>query len=218
MVPTLLPHILPDLGDIARAEYRDAFISSVAKGIREPLVIPYCLLGPFVITPLYLTFAHTNRPWLFHARWLVLAFVFVFDINLIRTVSSMNVACAYAAGLMGTWGIMSAMNLLVWTRPQFEFARVVKVEKKDLDDSTAFDGPPVQANGKTPEENGLRHRRLDNTATISSNGAIKDSQLDNSPSSTVYVWQPFPDNGTFWERFNWTMDLATSFRLIGRHS
>jgi len=90
-----------NLGNIARAEYKALFDTEVAKGIREPLVLPFCLFGPFILPIVYLAIPHRNRPWLYHARWLVVAFVVAFDAYMIQYMSSYNVAPAYASGLMG---------------------------------------------------------------------------------------------------------------------
>ncbi|EEU48506.1 uncharacterized protein NECHADRAFT_31316 [Fusarium vanettenii 77-13-4] len=200
--------LLPNVGDLARIEYREAFARAVAEGTRSPLVLPYCLLGPFILPPVYLAIPHRNRPWLYRSRWLIVGFVVAFDINIIRTMSSMNVACAYASGLMGIWGILSTLNLLVWTDPQSNYARAVKVTK----DSTKMNGTAknhVRETNGSSKEDGLRQRKL---GTVP---GAKDDGEHNSLKDSGCVWQTFPENGSFGERLNWTFDLATNFRKIG---
>ena len=125
--------------------------------------------------------------------------------------SSMNVACAYASGLMGIWGILSTLNLLVWTDPQSNYARAVKVAK----DSTKMNGASKhhvkEANGSSKED-GLRQRKPESVP------AAKNDGEHNSLEDSGCVWQTFPENGSFGERLNWTFDLATNFRKIGKSS
>ncbi|KAJ4259139.1 hypothetical protein NW757_002469 [Fusarium falciforme] len=152
-----------------------------------------------------------NRPWLYRSRWLIVGFVVAFDANMIRTMSSMNVACAYASGLMGIWGILSTLNLLVWTDPQSNYARAVKLVK----DSTKMNGASkhhVKETNGSSKEDGLRQRKT---------GSIPEAKDGEEPSrleDSGCVWQTFPENGSFGERLNWTFDLATNFRKIGKTS
>lgn len=134
--------------------------------------------------------------------------------------SSTNTACAYAAGLASTWGTMLSMNLLVWTRPQFEAARVVRRVKKDEHDglakvsngeirigmaSTGRDGGPESLNGSGNE---LRARKA-----ISASGTPgSETQQD----EFEYVWEPYPADGGFLERLAWATDLILCFRFSGK--
>lgn len=207
---------IPNLGDIARAEYRALFDTAVAQGLREPLVLPFCLLGPFLLPTIYLAIPHRNRPWLYHARWLIVAFVFVFDLYLVRHMTSYNVAPAYAAGLMGVWGILANLNLLVWTNPQADNARIIRVPR-DKNTTTSSNGSAknnaVDTNGV--EQNGLRQRKS-HAEAIAPSGDIGTRAKHQDLQDTICVWQKFPENGTFGERLNWTLDLATNFREIGK--
>lgn len=206
---------IPNLGNIARAEYQALFHKQVAQGLREPLVLPFCLLGPFLLPTIYLAIPHRNRPWLYHARWLIVAFVIVFDLYIVRHMSSYNVACAYAAGLMGIWGILANLNLLVWTNPQADYARIIRVPK-DKETTASSNGSvkndTLGANGI--HENGLRQRKSYANANAPS-GDIGTRAKHQDLGDTICVWQRFPENGTFGERLNWTLDLATNFREVG---
>ncbi|KAK6722361.1 hypothetical protein SNK04_001231 [Fusarium graminearum] len=206
---------IPDLGNLARSEYQAAFDTAVAKGLKEPLVLPFCLIGPFLLPTIYLAIPHRNRPWLYHARWLIVAFVVVFDLYLVQHMSSFNVAPAYASGLMGIWGILANLNLLVWTNPQSDYARIIRVPK----DKTATTSPNGNTRNGTLdtngfEENGLRHRKFHAEANAPS-GDIGAPAKRQNLEHTVCVWQKFPENSSFGERLNWTLDLATNFREVG---
>lgn len=197
----------PNLGDIARANYRNAFEQAVAGGEKHPLVIPFSIFGPLIVPALWLAIPHTKRPWLYQTRWLVMAFVLWFNVGLIRSTSSGNVACAYAAGLMAMWGIISTMHLLVWSRPQFEAARAIK----------AVGGTPKKkANGQlkigngVSKENGLRYRKGDQ------DGALVADGQNLSEEEAAWVWQPFPADAPLSKRLNWAFDLTTSFRCLGK--
>ncbi|KAI2468811.1 hypothetical protein F4781DRAFT_251606 [Annulohypoxylon bovei var. microspora] len=113
-----------NLATTYRELYRAKFRDDVLAGTKTPLLVPLHLLGVWIIPTLYLAIPHKNRPWLYHARWLVLAFVVVFNLNIILNVSSPDFGAAYGAGLIGAWGIVWNFTLLVWTRPQWEAKRV----------------------------------------------------------------------------------------------
>ncbi|SPJ73259.1 uncharacterized protein FTOL_02989 [Fusarium torulosum] len=205
--------LIPNLGDIARAEYKALFDTAVAEGTREPLVLPFCILGPFVLPTIYLAVPYRNRPWLYHARWLVVAYVVVFDLNLVRRMSSYNVAPAYAAGLMGIWGILATLNLLVWTNPQADYARIIRIPRNKQTQTLSNGSSNENTNGST-QENALRQRKPHAEAHAPS-GDIGTRAKHADLEDTVCVWQRYPENGSFVERLNWTFDLATNFREIG---
>ena len=73
---------------------------------------------------LYLAIPHTDRPWLYRARLAVVAFVVFSNFRLMQSTSGANPAIAYVTGLFGYWGIMNCLAMLVWTRPQFDAARI----------------------------------------------------------------------------------------------
>ncbi|KAF5966410.1 hypothetical protein FCOIX_12540 [Fusarium coicis] len=204
---------MANLGNIARAEYKVLFDTEVAKGVREPLVLPFCLIGPFILPVVYLAIPHRNQPWLYHARWLVVAFVVAFDAYVIRYMSSYNVAPAYASGLMGGWGILTTLNLLVWTDPQLNYARVVKILKGNKSQASSKQLPINVANGSS-QESVIRQRKPYHE-DIGFSGEAETHAKNGSSKDVVYAWQKFPENGSFGERLNWTLDLATNFREIG---
>ncbi|KAI1107553.1 hypothetical protein F4804DRAFT_163463 [Jackrogersella minutella] len=122
-----------DLATAYRELYRAKFQNDVLTGTKTPLIVPLHLLGIWILPTLYLAIPHRNRPWLYNARWLVLAFIVVFNFNIILHASSHNFGSAYGAGLVGAWGIVWSFTLLVWTRPQWEAKRVNIRRKRRLD-------------------------------------------------------------------------------------
>ena len=111
------------------ASYRTSLLEQFANGTLRPLVLPYCLLGTFILPALWLSIPQdrTRRPWLYETRWIIVIIVLALNYEQVLHVSSTNVASSYAAGMMATWGSMVCLNLLVWTRAQESAARAVKV-------------------------------------------------------------------------------------------
>ncbi|KPM35631.1 hypothetical protein AK830_g10943 [Neonectria ditissima] len=233
--------VLPNPGDLARLDYRDAFARAVAEHRIRPLVVPYCLIGTSLLPPLWLAFSHTGRPWVYRSRWLVVGLVVIMDAEIIGFMSSANVASAYAAGLMGMWGIISALHLLVWSCPQSDAARAIKVVKRDrpngfsgMNGSSKADSQIANklGGGRADDDDGLRLRRLDGIAASGSDVVSQTSQThhrhdlptiqhsdsdldhDDDPGNDC-VWQPFPEHGSFLQRLNWSLDFVTNYRCIG---
>ncbi|KAI3329133.1 hypothetical protein HD806DRAFT_481804 [Xylariaceae sp. AK1471] len=120
---------LPDLANTYRELYRARFRANVQAGTATPFIVPLHLFAYWVVPALYLAIPHRNRPWLYHARWLVLAFVFAFHWHMIRDVRSLNFASSYGAGVLAMWGTAWNFTLLVWTRPQWDAKRVERRRK-----------------------------------------------------------------------------------------
>ncbi|KAI1208081.1 uncharacterized protein F4807DRAFT_164701 [Annulohypoxylon truncatum] len=129
-----MDHQNANLATTYRELYRAKFQNDVRAGTKTPFLVPLHLLGVWIIPTLYLAIPHKNRPWLYRARWLVLAFIVAFNLNIILHVSSPDCAAGYGAGLVGSWGVVWNFTLLVWTRPQWEAKRVNIRRKKTLED------------------------------------------------------------------------------------
>ncbi|KND89471.1 hypothetical protein TOPH_05854 [Tolypocladium ophioglossoides CBS 100239] len=194
------------LDNAVRNAYRTSFTQALADGRAKPLLIPYSLLGAFFVPMLWLTIPHTRRPWLYQTRWLVMAFVVMFNVNVARHSSSTNMACAYAAGLMAAWGTISSMNLLIWKRSQFEAARTIRVPRAPEHEGT--NGTTGQ-DTRHSNQNGLRRHKSEGTAAEPTVGGHTEDDKE------VFVWQPFPAEASFSERFGWALDLTCSFRCSG---
>ncbi|ETS04400.1 hypothetical protein M419DRAFT_73557 [Trichoderma reesei RUT C-30] len=202
---------LQGLAYAVRTAYGDTFKLAVASGVAKPLLLPWCLLGPFVVPALWLAVPHRRRTWFYRTRWLAMALVVWSNVYHLRYVSSANMACAYAAGLASTWGTILSLNLLVWTRPQFDAARVRRVKKGDdlarvagSDDADNSNHGQGDGNGSAT---GLRTRKI----------LLKSSEKDSAQQQEgyEYIWEPYPSAGGFLERLAWTTDLILSFRGAG---
>ncbi|KAI1734475.1 hypothetical protein F4680DRAFT_339947 [Xylaria scruposa] len=127
----------PDLASTYRELYRARFRADVQADIKTPFVVPLHLLAYWVVPTLYLAIPHKNRPWLYRARWLVLAFLCAFNWYMIKHVASLNFASSYGAGLVAAWATIWNFTLLVWTRPQWDAKRVER--KRKTGHRTAFE-------------------------------------------------------------------------------
>lgn len=115
---------------------------------------------------------------------------------------------------MASWGTIMSMNLLVWKRPQFEAARVIKVRARGEKMSVGENGKMGGGKGVNGVgENGLRFRK-GTLEEISHDERGKD--IGKEEYQDQYIWQTFPEKGTFWERLGWALDLSCSFRGAGK--
>lgn len=209
-----------------RTAYGDTFRLAVANGTAKPLLLPWCLLGPFIVPALWLAVPHKRRMWFYHTRWLAMAFIVWSNIYHLRYASSTNMACAYAAGLAATWGTVLSLNLLIWTRPQFDAARVLRIKKDsgfvkvtsgEVDDKLEQDSVDIEVTGRDG---------LGENAKTNGNGSGNEFRTRKKLSKSVksqakqqeeefeYIWEPYPDGG-FLERLAWSTDLILSFRCAG---
>ena len=215
-----------NLGRDVLALYRATFKQAVADGRAIPFVLPYSLLGPFIVPILWLTIPHKTRPWLYETRWLVMLFVLFFSIHIVRTEGSTNMAMSYAAGLTSAWGIIQNLYLLVWTKPQWDFARAVTRKQPA---KAQLDGTPAATQGAVaPADEGsrigdedhgtLRHRKLPNGSAPIHGSADKvySKETVRQGLDDECYWQPFPEEASFLDRLWWTVDLVASFRGAGR--
>ncbi|GAP86177.1 hypothetical protein SAMD00023353_0303100 [Rosellinia necatrix] len=115
---------LPELASTYRELYQATFDANVQAGTTTPFVIPLHLVAYWVIPTLYLAIPHRDRPWLYRARWLVLASICTFNWYMVKNVTSLNFASSYAVGLVAAWTTIWNFTLLVWTRPQWDAKRV----------------------------------------------------------------------------------------------
>jgi hypothetical protein len=151
-----------DLANTYRQIYRNRFKEDVLAGEKTPFFFHICFLGIHVIPALYLAIPHKRRPWLYQARWLVLAVTVSLQIWFIRNVSSTHFVFAYGSGMLPAWGIIWNLTLLVWTRPQWDAKRVERVRnprfRKTLDRKEEVSVPVTSeethglATGTTPVE------------------------------------------------------------------
>jgi hypothetical protein len=205
-----------ELDDAVRAKYRAAFAAEVAAGTKMPFVIPYTLLGAFILPTLWLSVSQKRYPWFSTTRWLLAAFILAFNVYVAARTSSANIAMSYATGLLTGWGIMYNLNLLIWTNPQAMAARIVRRKDVALKANASLTPEAVRQSAVDGQSAGLRQRGSSKVETdqqsrdLVANGHAKDP-------ADEYIWQPFPHDAPWKERFNWALDLTTSFRGCGKH-
>ncbi|KAK3341631.1 membrane bound O-acyl transferase family-domain-containing protein [Lasiosphaeria hispida] len=137
----------PDTADLPTyytALHRAAFEASLAAGTARPFVLPHALLGSFVLPVLYLAIPHRRRPWLYHARWAVVAAMAALNVGVVVSgTSSRNFAVAYATGLAAAWGTLWGACLVgvmgvQWTAGRVRVRRGGGERKGMVDESMAL--------------------------------------------------------------------------------
>lgn len=220
------PTALPNLGAHIRDLYRLHFAQQIQAGALKPLIIPYSLLGTFILPLLYFTIPHVRRPWLHRARFPLWLAIVAFNIIEARSTSSANFAIGYAIGLMQAWGILWCMTLLVWMDPQVEAERVERRRR-------VSGGAKAKALVRGVERGGGNGHAALNGHRIESVDGAGDDKVDltngvgvlNAPDEDVarslkegyeYYWQAYPADAPFTTRFEWSWDLVSSFRGTGK--
>lgn len=198
----------PVLATIVRDAYRAAFKARVAAGEARPYVFPYNMFASHILPILYMSIPHTKRPWLYRARWLVVAFIIIFDLDIMKYTSSTNMSTSYVVGVHSFFGIMIALTMLVFTAPQFDYERVARRKTKKPASSPKSSKPSSRSN--SPNGSGLRKRAGSKKRRLARVTA-PEVNLD----EYEYYWQAYPEDGTFLERLSWVIDLYTNFRGVG---
>ena len=175
-----------------RAAVAAEFHRRVSAGESVPFVIPFSILGTFIIPIAYFSLPHTgpNRQWLFRARWLVFALVVLANLDVLHRCYSANFAAAYALGAAIWWGILRAAAFLIFTRPQFEYRVIAKRLKTPRAAATDLDSD-------------VKAERLDEDVRRSLGRGYE------------YYWQPYPSDSSFAERLRWSTNLLISLRGVG---
>lgn len=226
------PANLPNLGAHIRDLYRLHFAQQLQAGALKPLIIPYSLLGTFILPLLYFTIPHVRRPWLHSARvplWLAIA---AFNLAESRSTSSANFAVGYAIGLMQAWGILWSATLLVWMDPQVEAERVER--RRRVSGGAKAAATLVRGvGGRVGGGGGSGHAALNGHRIESVDGAADDKVgvmangvgVLGAPDEDVarslkegyeYYWQDYPADAPWTTRFEWSWDLVSSFRGTGK--
>lgn len=176
------PTPFPDLASAYRELYRARFRAGVQAGTTKPFVIPLCLVAYYVVPTLYLAIPHKNRPWLYHARWLVIAFVCAFDWYMVKNVASVNFASSYGAGLLAAWATIWNFTLLVWTRPQWEARRVerrrVLRPSHHRGDSQRRSQPPISTSQRSPSKSHTEEPNGSVSALTGTHNIALESSID----------------------------------------
>ncbi|KAH8602683.1 hypothetical protein B0O99DRAFT_603956 [Bisporella sp. PMI_857] len=221
-----------------RDAYRQALFTRIAEGSLRPFVLPYHIWG-FLIVFVYLCIPHTKNPWVYAARWPVLAIIIAFEISTIRTTSSWNSGAAYVAGLVSAFGVVYSTVWLILYRPQWDARRVERRDKRlngghDPAENGVLRGYDAalreyNKEANLDQENAQLRKRLSNGHVA--NGAAKEVselpstaelQENNRPAGMLlpaedddfeYYWQQYPDNLA--DRIPWVLDLTVNFRGPG---
>ncbi|KAL1844276.1 hypothetical protein VTJ49DRAFT_2333 [Mycothermus thermophilus] len=180
-----------------------AFFEAAARGDVRPLVIPWSFVGSFFLPLLYLSFPHTNRPWLYRLRWAVAATIVYFHVRMLQTTTASDEAVAYTTGLAAVWGTIWSLRLLVFTRPQWDAARIVCRLRRREKEGRRVNG--VKKQEEKTQEDGIL---ADMTVPDESVAAALAQGYE-------YVWQSYPADAPFFTRLGWSADLLTSFRGAG---
>ncbi|EPE28134.1 hypothetical protein GLAREA_04925 [Glarea lozoyensis ATCC 20868] len=235
----LFPHLsstgAPPLYYDVRAAYIKYFHDRVKEGSVRPLVPHYHLGGMFLLLA-YLSIPHTTRPWLYKARWVVLAIITWHSWKTAWETSSQSAGVALVASLVSAWSWVMGCVWLVFCRPQFEAKRVEKriirapaTEKKESEEqniSNADFASEADGVGHEISSNVAAGNQANGISTIKhrskklhrqnghSDPEVKGEVYENTVvSSKEYFWQTYPD--TFGERLNWATDLLVNFRGPG---
>lgn len=198
--------------------YRTAFFAKIEAGELQPLLLPQFLIS-LTLLYLYLLIPHTNRPWLYHTRWLLLGFILLREIGPTRLgggyiwkTSSMSMGTGFGVGLISAWTCVWSCVWLVFEDPQ----RTAKRVERRLRSSGTSE---LTGNGHTASsrysENGHGELRQRPTAVQATIGArVSDINAKETGEEWEYFWQPFPEHD-LWARIGWVGDLVTSFRGPG---
>ncbi|CAI4216741.1 unnamed protein product [Parascedosporium putredinis] len=119
-----------------------------------------------------------------------------FNLQLIIRTSGSNPAIAYGSGLYGYWGIMNSLTMLVWTRPQFDAARIVKVESEAMKKKGEKDGG-AHVSGVNGAHCKPLAERGENGSAYSSRPNVSVVQAEKG---YTYYWEPYPINAPFRRR------------------
>jgi hypothetical protein len=189
-----------------QAYWRSVVGESFAQARMKPLVVPYCFVACYLVPMLWLAIPHANRPWLYRARWPIMAAIVAFDVDLIRSRSSMTTAFAYAVGLLAAWGVVASATLLVWTRPQLEAARIVRRRRTHGRGSKA----PSPHTAGEPASSALGVQNAASSVNIA-----KSSTPSSDDDEYEYIWESFPAHASLGARLSWAFDLTVNFRCAG---
>ena len=103
--------------------YTTSFKALKSAGDIRPVVFPYVLYGYFLVG-FYLLIPHRDRPWVYRARWLVLASTCWWNLSMLQQVQSKDMTVSFLIGLLNVYGCLWAWKLLIVEKPQWEGRRV----------------------------------------------------------------------------------------------
>jgi hypothetical protein len=227
-MPTFYPHLTatgpaPSAREVTET-YRTYFYKCVADGSLRPIVLPYHIYGLGLLTA-YLCIDHRQRPYLYKARWLVLAVIGWFQWKTLWEASSASLATSYAAGLVSAWGFAWSATWLVFYKPQFtskriEFAQgnAENVDPREEKSQCIVPQSDREYNCRIRKDARIRSGQAGNT-----NGSTGGAVVGPSDGGKVklvtdgveeYYWQGYPESLTK-GRIPWILDHLVNFRGPG---
>ncbi len=131
--------------------------------------------------------------------------------------SSENVAMAYAAGMVASWGTMWGGALVLGLGRgdvQRDFARVERRKRKARREGGTNGGVNGSASGRAAADRGSGD--VDEEVRKRRRAEVPDESVALVVDEYEHYWQPFPEDAPFKERFYWVWDLYLAFRGIGK--
>lgn len=224
---TISPHAT-NLGHYVRDLYMLRFQQDVDAGRAKPFVTPYALLGCFILPILYFSIPHVNRPWLYTARYFVMAIIVAFSLSEVVSTASTNVAVAYGVGLCQSWSVLWNFTLLICMRPQFDAERVEK--RRKVGGAVANGNAKHAGNGHAASNGNGNEIAIANGNGSGKTSSGKEGQLavkmKDAPDEDIarsleagfeYYWQAYPADAPFLTRLGWSADLCCAFRGSGKN-
>ncbi|KAK4454613.1 membrane bound O-acyl transferase family-domain-containing protein [Podospora aff. communis PSN243] len=166
--------------------HRLSFQQALQTGAAAPFIIPWSIVGAFVVPVLYLSIPHRKRPWLYRLRWVVVGLMGVLNLGVLKTrTGSENYAVGYAIGLTVAWGMIWGTALVGMMDVQWDVARVQLRRRRTA----------------KREEGGKREAVVDESVR-----GMREEE---------YYWEAYPEDESFLTRLGWVVSLYLSFRGVG---
>jgi hypothetical protein len=185
--------------------YRNDF-----AGASRPILFPGHFYGFFILFA-YLLIPHTKRPWVYAARWPVLAIILAFQVRALLDSRHMGLGAGIMVGMSAIYGAGLASTWLCWNRPQFDAKQIqMRVIHKEKN-STGLVGAKGESSGI---DLGIETTKGAGRPAISGEDVREGSPRNEGPEEkeldTEYYWQSYPED--FLERISWVSSLILSRR------
>lgn len=191
--------------------YYDQYDQLIASGEYEPFLLPWGMLGGFVIV-LYLLIPHQHRGWLKNLRFAAFAWMLGFAAYTIRNTLSKGMALGMGFGLTSAWGAIWVLAIIVCSDAQTDFQRIERTEGLFKMSSHVKDTQDVNIGPAQVEEKKLN---ITPNGNSNSNGHINPKEhLGPSKRHGEFAWQAYPLT-PFIERVDWVLDLFCNYRGAG---
>ncbi|KAI9784011.1 MAG: hypothetical protein M1816_001093 [Peltula sp. TS41687] len=212
-------------------QYQTQFDAALKKGDFSLFLYPQGSLGVFILL-IYLLLPQHHFPFIRHARIPVFAFIFCFQVYVIRTCRSMRWAIGFGIGILSAWAIVWSAALILFTDPQNNFLRIqCRSKPQEAEENHETDGLSdipdragqyldAKANGAYQSHNPWmgNQPRIRRTYESKDHDFTEVEKARTQATSLMklegYYWEHYP-LGNFSERARWIADLVSNFRGIG---